>query len=140
MGPDPYTSLPGVEDLGEGRYRVTVRLTSKTVDKRVHLTLRMMKPQAERHLVFQPLLQRFLQGEDYTQRAVKISDSGRIRNELQTLCSDALEFPEQNRIRLVFDKIPSAVFSLEQTARLLELLRWYKERHPVWFSWLELKS
>jgi hypothetical protein len=140
MGPDPYTALPGVEELGEGRYRVTVRLTSKTVDKKVHLTVRMMKPEGERHLVFQPLLQRFLHGEDYTQRAVKISDSGRIRNELQTLCSDALEFPEQNRIRLVFEKIPSAVFSPEQTERLLELLTWYKQRHPVWFSWLELKS
>lgn len=139
MGPDPYTGLPGVEELGEGRYRVTVRLTSKTVDKRVHLTLRMMKPEADRRLVFQPLLQRFLQGEDYTQRAVKISDSGRIRNELQTLCSDALEFPKQNHMRLVFDKIPEAVFSTEQTERLFELLTWYKERHPVWFSWLELK-
>lgn len=139
MGPDPYTGLPGVEDLGEGRYRVTVRLTSKTVDKRVHLTLRMMKPQGDRRLVFQPLLQRFLQGEDYTQRAVKISDSGRIRNELQTLCSDALEFPKQNHMRLVFEKIPEAVFSAEQTERLFELLTWYKERHPVWFSWLELR-
>lgn len=139
MGPDPYTGLPGVEDLGDGRYRVTVRLTSKTVDKRVILTLRMMKPEAERRLVFQPLLQRFLQGEDYTKRAVKISDSGRIRNELQTLCSDALEFPAQNRMCLVFDKIPEAVFSHEQTIRLRELLNWYKERHPVWFTWLELR-
>jgi hypothetical protein len=139
MGPDPYTGLPGVEDLGEGRYRVTVRLTSKTVDKRVHLTLRMMKPVGERRLVFQPLLQRFLQGEDYTERPVKISDSGRIRNELQTLCSDALDFLDQSRMRLVFDKIPEAVFSAQQIARLSELLSWYKERHPVWFSWLELQ-
>lgn len=138
MGPDPYTGLSGVEDLGEGRYRVTVRLTSKTVDKRVVLTLRMMKPEEDRRLVFQPLLQRFLQGEDYTQRAVKISDSGRIRNELQTLCSDALEFTDQRRMRLVFDKIPEAVFSTEQTERLRELLAWYQERHPVWFTWLEL--
>lgn len=137
MGPDPYTGEPGVEDLGEGRYRVTVRLTSQTVDKRVHLTLRMMKPPNERRLVFQPLLQRFLQGEDYTQRAVKISDSGRIRNELQTLCSDALEFPGEGRMRLVFDRIPEAVFSASQLARLSDLLRWYKQRHPVWFSWLE---
>jgi hypothetical protein len=138
MGADPYTGLPGVEDLGHGRYRVTVRLTSKAVDKHVHLTVRMMKGEGERHLVFQPLLQRFLHGEDYTRRAVKISDSGRIRNELQTLCSDALEFPGQNRMRLVFEKIPSAVFSAEQTERLRELLAWYKEHHPVWFSWLEL--
>jgi hypothetical protein len=140
MGPDPYTGLPGVEVLGDGRYRVTVRLTSKTVDKRVHLTLRMMKPEEGRGLVFQPLLQRFLQGEDYTQRAVKISDSGRIRNELQTLCSDALEFPAQNRMRLVFEKIPEAVFSAEQIQRLRQLLCWYKERHPVWFTWLELSG
>lgn len=140
MGPDPYTGLPGVEELGDDRYRVTVRLTSKTVDKRVHLTVRMMKPEGEKRLVFQPLLQRFLQGEDYTQRAVKISDSGRIRNELQTLCSDALEFPAQNRMRLVFANIPDAVFSAEQTERLREILIWYKNRHPVWFGWLELEG
>jgi hypothetical protein len=139
MGPDPYTGLPGVEVLGEGRYRVTVRLTSKAVDKKVHLTMRMMKPEQGRGLVFQPLLQRYLQGEDYTQRAVKISDSGRIRNELQTLCSDALEFPAHGRMRLVFEKIPQAVFSAEQTTRLHQLLTWYKERHPVWFTWLELQ-
>lgn len=139
MGPDPYTGLPGVEELGSDRYRVTVRLTSKTVDKRVHLTVRMMKPDGEKRLVFQPLLQRFLQGEDYTQRAVKISDSGRIRNELQTLCSDALEFPAQNRMRLVFREIPEAVFSAEHTERLKEILIWYKRRHPVWFAWLELE-
>lgn len=138
MGEDPYTGLPGVEDLGDGRYRVTVRLTSKRVDKHVVLTLRMMKSPEDRRLVFQPLIQRFLQGEDYTQRAVKISDSGRIRNELQTLCSDALSFPGHNRIRIIFDRIPEAVFSAERAARLREILCWYKERHPVWFSWLQI--
>lgn len=138
MGPDPYSGLPGVEDLGEGRYRVTVRLTSKEVDKQVHLTLKMMKPVEDRRLVFLPLLQRFLQGEDYRQRAVKISDSGRIRNELQTLCSDALEFPSHDRMRLVFSKIPEAVFTADEACRLKNILSWYKEHHPVWFIWLEL--
>lgn len=138
MGDDPYTGLPGVEELGDYRYRVTTRLTSKTVDKRVHMTFRMIQPDGKERLVFQPLLQRFLHGEDYTQRAVKISDSGRIRNELQTLCSDALEFPGGRRMRLVFDRVPEAVFSEQQKVRLAELLRWYQERHPVWFSWLEL--
>lgn len=138
MGPDPYTGLPGVEPLGDNRYKVTVRLTSKSVDKHVELTVRLMGTEGEERLVFQPLLQRFLHGEDFEQRAVKISDSGRIRNELQTLCSDALEFPDSRRIRLVFAKIPDAVFSAQQIERLRSLLLAYKERHPVWFAWLEL--
>ena len=88
--------------------------------------------------IFQPLLSRFLAGEDFRDRPVKISDSGRIRNELQTLCAEALEFPSRDTMRVVFDRIPESIFSEEKKERLGELLRWYKERHPVWFRWLTL--
>ncbi len=139
MGPDPYSGLPGVELVGEGRYRVTVRLGSLRTDKRVTFTLRLMETLEQSRLVFSPLLNRFLSGgQDFETRAVKISDSGRIRNELQTLCAEALEFPGQNRMRVFFDRIPAAVISRERQETLLRVLRWYRKRHPIWFSWLEL--
>ena len=69
---------------------------------------------------------------------MKISDSGRIRNELQTLCAEALEFVDSRTIRLHFDRIPPEVIPLDKQRTLLEVLRWYKKRHPLWFSWLEL--
>jgi hypothetical protein len=97
-----------------------------------------MEPPDQQRLVFLPILNRFLAGEDYEKRAVKISDSGRIRNELQTLCAEALEFPGENRIRIHFDRIAPAVISPEQQVRLMEVLLWYKARHPFWFSWLEI--
>jgi hypothetical protein len=138
MMPDPYSGAPGVESLGEGRYRVCVRLATKGGDKRIFFTLRLMESAQESRLVFNPLLNRFLAGEDFQNRAVKISDSGRIRNELQTLCAEALEFLEGNRMRVHFDRIPAEVISHHSQQTLLEVLRWYKMRHPLWFSWLDL--
>jgi hypothetical protein len=138
MGYDPYTATEGVVKVGEDTYRVTVRLTSRRVSKKVTVTLRLMEGLEESRPIFEPLLSRFLHGEDYRDRPVKISDSGRIRNELQTLCAEALEFPSQNRMRLIFRLIPETIFSADKKERLGELLRWYKERHPVWFGWLEL--
>lgn len=138
MQTDPYSGITGLEEVGPDRWRVSVRLVSDKADKRVTFTLRLMESGEQERLVFTPLLNRFLGGEDYEQRAVKISDSGRIRNELQTLCAEALEFPGQEHIRLCFDRIAPAVIPLEQQARLLEVLEWYKKRHPLWFSWLEI--
>ncbi len=138
MCPDPYTGAPGVRQVGPGSYQVTVRLVSETAEKLVTFTLRFMETHDQQRLVFLPLLNRFLAGEDYDRRAVKISDSGRIRNELQTLCAEALEFPGENRIRIHFDRIAPAVISPEQQVRLMEVLLWYKARHPFWFSWLEI--
>jgi hypothetical protein len=138
MRPDPYSGAPGVEQVGEGTYRVTVRLASERGDKRVTFTLRLMESLEQSHLVFSPLLNRFLTGADYSKRAVKTSDSGRIRNELQTLCAEALEYTNGNRMRLHFDRIPTAVIPPEKQVRLLEVLRWYVARHPLWFSWLDI--
>jgi hypothetical protein len=138
MCPDPYSGAPGVEEAGPGRYRVTVRLASGRGDKRITFTLRLMETLEQSRLVFNPLLNRFMAGEDYQHRPVKISDSGRIRNELQTLCSEALEFPQQDHIRIHLDRIPAEVIPLPAQAKLLEILRWYKKHHPIWFSWLEI--
>ena len=71
-------------------------------------------------------------------RPVKISDSGRIRNELQTLCIEALEFVDSAMIRIHFDRIPPEVIPPEKQKKLLEVLRWYKKRHPIWFSCMEI--
>lgn len=88
--------------------------------------------------VFNPLLNRFMGGEDYPGRAVRISDSGRIRNEIQTLCSEALEFFGEERITIHFNKISPDVISPKNQVILREILEWYKLHHPIWFSWLEI--
>jgi hypothetical protein len=138
MGPDPYSGAPGVEELSPAVYRTTVRMASSRGDKLVSLTLRLHETFEQSRLVFNPLLNRFLAGEPWETRPVKISDSGRIRNELQTLCAEALEFLDSKTIRLHFDRIPPEVISVEKQKTLLQVLGWYKKRHPIWFSWLEM--
>lgn len=135
MGPDPYTGLPGVQQVDENTYKVHVRLVCERADKTVALTLRLTEPGRKG---FSPLLNRFLAGEDHTRRAVKISDSGRIRNELQTLCAPALEYLGGDRMRLHFERIPATLVPPASQARLLEILQWYRDNHPIWFSWLEV--
>ena len=117
---------------------VTVRLASDHSDRMITFRLRFKEDMEESKLVFNPLLVRFFYGEDYRDRPVKISDSGRIRNELQTLCSEALEHFGENGIRLYFDRISGDVIFPDQQVMLREVLAWYKEHHPIWFSWLEL--
>jgi hypothetical protein len=87
--------------------------------------------------VFSPLLVRFLSGVDHTTRPVKISDSGRIRNELQTMLSQALEH-DGERIRVHFDRINDKVMPRDKQAAIRKVLEWYKVNHPVWFAWLEV--
>jgi hypothetical protein len=135
---DPYVGGPGVAKVDDDTYKVTVRLSTPRGIKQVTLTLRFMEPPAVRRLVCNPLLNRFLRGENHEERPVKISDSGRIRNELQTLCSDALEHFGESGVRVHFDQIPPDVISPPDQKRLREILRWYKGHHPIWFSWLEL--
>lgn len=135
MGPDPYTGAAGVEEVGPDTYRVSVRLASDRADKKITLTLRLTDPGRKN---FSPLLNRFMAGEDHQMRAVKISDSGRIRNELQTLCAPALEYPGGNRLRLFFDRIPETLIPAGKQRHLREVLSWYCQHHPLWFSWLEL--
>jgi hypothetical protein len=68
---------------------------------------------------------------------VKISDSGRIRNDLQTMLSQALEHRGES-MRVHFDRIDDQVMPREKQDKMREVLQWYKEAHPVWFDWLEL--
>jgi len=138
MGPDPYSGAPGVEELTDDTYRVSVRISSTRGEKLISFTLKLMKPREQSRLVFNPLLIRFMSGEGYQTRSVKISDSGRIRNELQTLCSEALEFRRDGIICIHFDRIPPEVISHDNQKKLLEILTWYKKNHPIWFSWLQI--
>jgi hypothetical protein len=137
MCPDPYTGAPGVREVGKDRHRVRVSLATRKGRKDIDFTLRLMQDHDRSWLVFNPLLNRFLSGEDYASRPVRISDSGRIRNELQTLCSEALEHAE-SKIRVYLDRIPPEVISGENRDKLVEILCWYKREHPIWFRWLEI--
>src|SRR5204863_482297 len=91
MCDDPYTGAPGVTRIADDTYRVTTRLATRMASSRVTFTLRLMETFETTRQVFSPLLVRFLSGVDHTTRPVKISDSGRIRNELQTMIPQALE-------------------------------------------------
>lgn len=133
---DPYTGTHGVEKLDDLRYRVTTRLYTRDASSRITFTLRLKDSLEEARLVFSPLLVRFLNGADWRNRAVKISDSGRIRNELQTLISQALEY-DGERIRVHFERIDDRVLPKKSQATIREVLTWYKANHPVWFEWLE---
>jgi len=138
MNPDPYTGAPGVEKLAKDCYRVRVRLSSRRGEKLITMTLKLQESLDLSRFIFNPLLTRFMSGEDYETRPVRISDSGRIRNELQTLCSEALEFRKNGAIRVYFARIPTDVISRQNQFKLLDILSWYKKNHPIWFSWLEI--
>jgi hypothetical protein len=139
MLPDPYTGAPGVTQVSEDTYEVMVRMTSEKGDKQITFSLRLLEPFDQSKLVFTPLLNRFLKGEDFLTRAVKISDSGRIRNELQTLVTDALEH-SHNKVILRFGKISKATICQEEQIALRKILDWYKKNYPIWFEWLELED
>lgn len=136
MLPDPYSGAEGVECVGPGAYRVTTSALSREGIVRVTLRLRLEESLEKSRLVFSPLLDRFYYGEDFRARPVKISDSGRIRNELQTLCSEALDYLEDGRIRVRFSRIDEAVLPPDKQRRIREVLEWYREHHPIWFRWL----
>ena len=137
MCDDPYTGAPGVKQVADGVYRVTTRLATHEASALITLTFRLMEPLEETRHVFSPLLVRFLSGVDHTRRTVKISDSGRIRNELQTMLSQALEY-EGDRMRVRFDRVDEKVMSREKQAAIRKVLEWYKVNHPVWFEWLDV--
>lgn len=134
---DPYTGMKGVEELGGGRFRVTTQLATRHASSRITFTFKLKDSLEESKLIFSPLLVRFMSGNDWTARPVKISDSGRIRNELQTLMSQALEF-DGDKIRVHFDRVDEKVLPKHNQEVIRKVLHWYKENHPIWFSWLEL--
>lgn len=137
MCDDPYTGAQGVERLSDDRYRVTTRLTTRRASSRVTFTFRLLDGLAQAQQVFSPLLVRFLSGVDVHQRAVKISDSGRIRNELQTMFSQAIAY-EGEKMRVRWDRVEEAVMPRKNVEALQEVLAWYKTEYPVWFAWLDV--
>ena len=137
MCDDPYTGAPGVTEVADGVYRVTTRLATRKASSRITFTFRLMEPLARMQHVFSPLLVRFLSGVDHTARPVKISDSGRIRNELQTMLPQALEHVGE-RIRVRLDRVDEKVMPREKQAVIRTVLEWYKANHPVWFEWLDV--
>jgi hypothetical protein len=137
MCDDPYTGTPGVTQVTDNIYRVTTRLVTRKASSLITFTVRLMESLETTRQVFSPLLVRFLSGVDHTTRPVKISDSGRIRNELQTMLSQALEH-DGERIRVHFERINEMVMSREKQAAIRKVLEWYKVNHPVWFEWLEV--
>lgn len=137
MCDDPYTGSAGIERVSDDVWKVTTLLATHDASSRITFTFRLMEGLEKSRFVFSPLLVRALSGHDYTRRAVKISDSGRIRNELQTMLSQALEY-DGDRIRVHFDRVDEKVMPLENQRVIREVLEWYKANHPVWFSWLEL--
>ena len=139
MLPDPYSGNEGVEKVADDRYRVTTRAATRLGVIDATLELRLMEPVEQMRMVFSPLLDRFYSGEDYRERAVKVSDSGRIRNELQTLCSEAIEYLPDDRMLVRFDLIDDSVLPRDKTELIREVLEWYKANHPIWFRWLEMK-
>jgi hypothetical protein len=137
MCDDPYTGAKGVTQVAEGVYKVTTLLATRKASSRITFTFRLMEPLAEARHVFSPLLVRFMAGVDHTRRPVKISDSGRIRNELQTMFSQGLEH-DGEKIRVHWDRIDDKVMPKEKQAAIRRVLEWYKANHPVWFEWLEI--
>ncbi|MEZ4651664.1 MAG: hypothetical protein R3E97_23250 [Candidatus Eisenbacteria bacterium] len=135
---EPYSGGSGVEYLGQNVYRVSVRASSPGRIREAKLTLRLMESFEESRRVFSPLLDRLYAGEHYEARAVKISDSGRIRNELETWCAAALEPVGESGVRLHLDRVEESVLSKEKKAFVREVLSWYKKTHPIWFDWLEI--
>jgi transposase len=138
MSLDPYSGMPGVEDLGSNTYRVTVRAATRSRIREARLSFRLMETLEESRRVFSPLLDRFYAGESYRDRPVKISDSGRIRNELQTWCSEALEHFAEDGMRVRLNDVEDSVLSPEKKKLVRDVCSWYKQNHPTWFRWLEI--
>ena len=134
---DPYTGTAGVTRVSDGVYKVTTKLSAHQASSLVTFTFRLMEPLDTARHVFSPLLVRFMSGVDYTTRPVKISDSGRIRNELQTMFSQALEH-DGDTIRIHFDRIDDKVVPREKQETIRKVLEWYRENHPAWFDWLAI--
>ena len=38
-----------------------------------------------------------------------------------------------------FDQIDNSVMPQDKRDLIREVLVWYKENHPIWFNWLEMK-
>jgi len=138
MLPDPYSGVEGVKHMDNGLYEVRARAASRKGILEARLVLRLMEPFESSKLIFSPLLDRFYRRQDFRTRPVKVSDSGRIRNELQTLCSEALTYTHDGKMTIHFDRIEDSVLSPDKRQLIHEVLTWYKQHHPIWFLWLDI--
>ncbi len=134
---DPYTGTAGVTRVADGVYRVTTGLATRKASSHITFTFRLMQPLESARHVFSPLLVRFMSGVDHTTRPVKISDSGRIRNELQTMLSQALEHDGET-VRVHFDRIDEKVLPHDKQQVIRKVLEWYRSNHSAWFGWLDI--
>ena len=100
---------------------MTTRLATHKAASRITFTFRLMEPLETARHVFSPLLVRFMSGVDHTTRPVKISDSGRIRNELQTMLSQALEHDGET-VRVHFDRLDERVVPREKQETIRKVL------------------
>ncbi|MFC1853936.1 hypothetical protein ACFL27_27445 [candidate division CSSED10-310 bacterium] len=138
---DPYTGESGVQQLSDNTFRVSVRLVTPKGINRYDIDLEMRDEAREFKKIFNPLLDRFVAGEDYHERPVKKSDSGRIRNELQTLISQALEYSDtDDKIKVKFSLLDDLTMPAKKKEDIREILHWFRQHHPIWFRWLEIED
>lgn len=137
---DPYSGEPEVKKIDDSVYQVSVRMVTPRGMNRYIITLEFRDPWEICRKIFNPLLDRFVAGESFQERPVKKSDSGRIRNELQTLCSQALEHFGDGCVRLQISQIDDLTMPPAKKEQILEILQWFKVHHPLWFEWLEIEE
>ena len=113
------------------------RLARRQAD---HLHPAVMETLAQSWLVFNPLLSRFMGGEDYEHRPVRSP----TRAGSATSCrpsaprrwsSSAGPHPGPLRPHPARGD-PAA----RHQVKLREILRWYKKHHPIWFAWLDIAA
>jgi hypothetical protein len=129
---DPYSTMRGVERIGENRFRVAVRLATNGGNVRiVRLSLSLELSMAEARRAFLPLLDRFWEGEKFEDRAVKSSDIGRIMNELRTWSwNSVIDLPDGN-VLVNLSRVDEAVIPRDKKQMILDTLRRYKEEYPA---------
>ena len=107
-------------------YRVTTRLATREASSPHHVHVPAAWSRSSRRATSSARCSSASCRAWTTRRApVKISDSGRIRNELQTMFSQALEH-DGDRIRVHFDRIDEKVMPKESQRAIRDVLEWYK--------------
>ena len=129
---DPYSTMRGIETLADGQYRVSVRLATNGGNVRiVRLTLSFELSPQETRRAFLPLLDRFWEGEKFSDRAVKSSDVGRNLNELRTWSwNSVIDLPDGN-VQVNLSRVDEAVIPREKREMIVEVLRRYKTEYPA---------
>lgn len=129
---DPYSALRGIEDLGQDRFRVCVRLASNGgIVRMIRLTVRLEMPRETARKVFLPLLDRFWEGEAFESRPVKSSDIGRILNELRTWSWNSVIDLQDGTVLVNLSRVDEAVIPRAKKEMIIDILRRYKQEYPA---------